>query len=77
MQTSFLRLDVFRITIMFLFNCASVYFHIGHFTLKEWTNFPPTGDASLLGVLAERCLQQKQGNAAGEEEKYVRDEEHT
>lgn len=47
-----------------------------YFTFKKGTDFPPTGNCSLFGVLAESCLQEKQGDAAGEEEEDIRDEEH-
>lgn len=46
------------------------------FTFKKGANFLPAGNPSLLRVLAKRRLQQKQGYAAGEEEEYIRDEEH-
>lgn len=45
-------------------------------TFKKRTDFPPACNASLFGVLAERRLQEKQGDAAGEEEEDVGDEEH-
>lgn len=47
------------------------------FTYKEGADFLPAGYTSLFGVLPQRCLKQKQGDAAGEEEEYVRDEEYT
>lgn len=46
------------------------------FTFKEGADFPPAGDTSLFGVLAERCLQQKERDAAGKKKEYIRDKEH-
>lgn len=46
-------------------------------TFKQGTDFPPAGDASLAGVLAQRCLQEENGNATGEQEDQVGDEERT
>lgn len=46
-------------------------------TLKDGTDLPPGCDATLAGVLAQRCLQEEDGNATGEEEDEVGDEEGT
>lgn len=46
-------------------------------TFKQGTDFPPAGDASLAGVLAQRRLQEEDGNATGEQEDQVGDEERT
>lgn len=46
-------------------------------TLKEGADLPPGCDAPLAGVLAQRCLQEEDGDATGEEEDEVGDEEGT
>ena len=47
------------------------------FTFKQGTDFLPAGNTPLFGVLAKWGLQQKQGDATGNKEEYIRDEEHT
>lgn len=42
---------------------------------KQGADLPPAGDAALTGVLTERRLQEKDGNATSEEEDQVRNEE--
>lgn len=44
-------------------------------TFEQRTDFPPAGDAALAGVLAQRCLQEEDRNATGEQEDQVGDEE--
>lgn len=46
-------------------------------TFKQGTDFSPAGNASLAGVLAQGRLQEEDGNAAGEQEDQVGDEECT
>lgn len=46
-------------------------------TFKQRTDFPPAGDSSLTGELAQRRLQEEDRNATGEQEDQVRDEERT
>lgn len=47
------------------------------FTLKHGTYFPPGSHPTLTGVLSQRCLQEKHGDATEEEEHAVGDEEDT
>lgn len=46
-------------------------------TFKQWTNLPPAGDSTLIGILAQRDLQQEDGDATSKQEDEVRDEEST
>lgn len=45
------------------------------FTLGHGAYLPPGGCPALTGVLAQRRLQEEQGDATEEEENKVRDEE--
>lgn len=47
------------------------------FTFKKRTYFLPACYAPLFGVLSQWGLQEEQGNATGEQEQHVRNEEHT
>lgn len=47
------------------------------FTFKKGTYFPPAGYTSLLRVLAEGSLQEKDRDAASKQEQHIRNEEHT
>ena len=46
-------------------------------TFKQGTDLPPAGDASLAGELAQGRLQEEDGDATGEQEDQVGDEECT
>lgn len=46
-------------------------------TFKQGTDLSPAGNASLAGVLAQRRLKEEDGNATGEQEDQVGDEECT
>lgn len=46
-------------------------------TLEEWTDFPPAGDATLVGVLSQCRLEEEKWHAACAHEEDVRDEENT
>lgn len=46
-------------------------------TFKDGADLPPSCDASLASVLAQRCLQKEDRNATGEKEDEVGDEKST
>lgn len=46
-------------------------------TLKQRADFPPAGDASFAGELAQGRLQEKNGNPAAHKEDNVGDEERS
>lgn len=46
-------------------------------TFKKRTYFLPACYASLFGVLPQRGLQEEEGDATGEQEQHIRNEEHT
>lgn len=46
-------------------------------TLEEWADLPPACDAALVGVLAQRGLQEEQRHATREHEEEVWNEEDT
>lgn len=44
-------------------------------TLKQWADFPPTGNASLAGELTKGSFQEKHGDTTAHEEDDIWNEE--
>lgn len=65
----------FHATIFIIKNCFKVLECTG-LTFKKRADFSPTCDSTLTGVLAQRYLQEEEGDATGEQKQNIRYEEN-